>query len=39
MAVIRTEGERLEKGIQKIEAKLHHSRRRRAEEATAVGGA
>ena len=34
-----TEGERLEKGMRKIEAKLHHSRLCHAEAATAVGGA
>ena len=39
MAVIRTDGERLEKGMRKIEAKLHHSRLCHAEAATAVGGA
>ena len=34
-----TDGERLEKGMRKIEAKLHHSRLCHAEAATAVGGA
>ena len=39
MSVIRAEGERLEKGMQKIEAKLHRPRMRRADEATAAGSA
>ena len=39
MSVIRAEGERLQKGMQKIEAKLYRPRMRRADEAAAAGGA
>ena len=39
MSVVRAEGERLEKGMQKIEAKLYRPRMNRANEAAAAGGA
>ena len=39
MSVIRAEGERLQKGMQKIEAKLYRPRMRRADEAAAAAGA
>ena len=39
MSVVRAEGERLEKGMQKIEAKLYRPCTNRANEAAAAGGA